>query len=824
MHTASRVKRAPRRAARNGRSGSGRRMARRTVGLLIGLGIFTATLTSAAEAYPACHAVNGVVRDPYSRPVGAANVTTSNPCAPGQPASVTDPVTGSYVISVLGTEAGGSSTLRASKLHYADTEQSVYIDPPETSSTEDSAAPSATYRVRGAEITLYFDVVTALDRPAVQSGNSRTATVRTLAPPPGDPSGHAAKVVVELPDGSTTTLPHTGASDGLNTFAGSVTMPAATTEGTRSLSICAVDLVYASSCSAAAAVVAPTRVSAVRERTLLVDNTAPVFSTAEPGAFDVLLGRTLSASWTDADTDLHAPSTIVELDGSPLPSTTAARSIQASLVGKQLGVHRLNLTVADRAGNFATKSYIFTLAELTGSSATVTLRSSTLPVTPPGGVPQRSVTFTNPVVDVPATTLALPAVTRVGFDEATRGFAFGSVQVVFRNEAGLSTTVTATAPASVDVLRLATVAPSASAVVASFPAHTALNSSFSVAVPTGYTTPGATAQLVAKSAVLGPPTAATSILESRLDGKISLGGSFNVCAKGTLDTQLACTAAAPPSATVGRGGLTYGVPVPVATGPLADPSENDRTPPSCVGCDAPQSWPDGLRQYGGGLAFGCPNVVIAGTAVNLCTGDASAATSGPAAAYLNAFIYASEGHFPAWRQDRSDVSTDVCANGEGGSRTGYSYRVAANTLAADGSGNPLVAGTYVDEHDPLRGLQEVSLGAVTGNDRQGFATQAGLDYTLTNAAELTLAPSGRYVPALDGQWVTAGGPVQASASATSNAWQFRSTLEPLGTGLNEDVQVYMGSDYRAPAVIGTYNFEFNNSFEFLLDSAGCVPN
>lgn len=800
---------------------------RRIVLLVVALAFVLGGLPQPAKAaLVVCHQVQGVVRDPFGDPVDAATIQTDSPCVAGQPGVPSAP-TGAYVIGVKGTEAGATAAVWASKPNFATSPRQTIVIEPEggTSSAGADSAATPGYRVRGSDITLYFDVFPSLDKPAVRSGDSRMVTVVTLAPPTGSSSGRSSKVLVEAPDGSFTSLTALATTNGSTTWAAPVVMPAATTEGSRAFLVCAVGTTFAGNCTAAATVGAPTRLSAVRQQLVLVDNTPPALSSVVPDAFEVITTTAFAASWNDLDSSLDAPATVVKIDGSPIPSTTSGLTTQASLASQALGVHMLSVSVADRAGNVASEEYLFTLGRLTGSPATASLRSMTVPVTPPGGVPRTTVVFSNPVVDVPATSLILPATTRVGVDQATRSFNFGAVDVIFRNEAGLTTTVSATASPSSDVQRFAALAPSASPLSVTMPSHTTTTGSISVSVPTGYTTPGATAQLVADSAPLGVPTAPTSLLKPALDGTTPVWGSFDVCAKGTLDADLSCAAGTPATAYVSRSGSAYGVMLGVAGEGLTDPSENDRTPPECDGCDAPPTWPAGVRQYGGGVSFGCPTVVIAGLTRNLCSGDARPPSVGPIGSYLNAFVSHSEGHFPVWRQDHTDAGADICPNGRDAERVGRSYRLAANNLAADGSGDPVVSGTWVDENVPLRGSQVVKLGAVNGNDQAGFEDR-DLAYTLTNEdkADLTLAANGRYVPALSGQWISAAGVVDAaaSASATSNAWEFSDAALPLGDGLAADVQVFMGTDYLAPAVLGTYSFQFNNAFHFILDSSDCT--
>lgn len=799
----------------------GRRIVLLVVALAVGLGGLP---QPAQAALVMCHQVQGTVRDPFGDPVEAATIQTDSPCVAGQPGVPSTP-TGAYVIGVKGTEAGATAAVWASKPNFATSpRQTIVIEPEGTSSDAAESTAMPGYRVRGSDITLYFDVFPSLDKPAVRSGRTRTVTVTTLAPPAGSPSVRSSKVLVEVPDGSFTSLTAIGTTNGLTTWTAPIVMPVTTTEGNRALQVCAVAVTFGGNCAAATTVDAPTRLSTVRPQLVLVDNTPPVLSSVAPGAFDVITSSTFAASWSDLDTSLDPAATLVKIDGSPVPATTTGLTAQAALSSQTLGVHLLSVSVADRAGNTASEEYLFTLGRLTGSPANASLRSTTVPVTPPGGVPRTTVVFPTPVVDVPSTTLSLPATTRVGVDQATRSFNFGAVDVIFRNEAGLTTTVSATPSPSSDVQKFAALAPSVSTVSVTVPSHTTTTGSISVAVPTGYTTAGATAQLVADSTPLGVPTAPTNLLKTTLDGSLPVWGSFDVCAKGTLDLDLSCAAGTPATAYVSRSGSAYGVMLGLAPESLTDPSENDRTPPHCDGCAAPPTWPDGVRQYGGGVSFGCPTVVIAGLTRNLCSGDTRPPTLGPIGSYLNAFVSHSEGHFPVWRQDHTDVAADICPNGRNAERLGRSYRLAANNLAADGSGDPVVSGTWVDENVPLRGAQIVKLGAVNGNDQAGFETQ-DLAYTLTNngKADLTLAANGRYVPALSGQWISAAGSVNAAApaSATSNAWEFSKADLPLGDGLNADVQVFMGTDYLAPAVLGTYSFQFNNAFYFILDSSSC---
>ncbi|MHB8671086.1 MAG: RCC1 domain-containing protein, partial [Acidimicrobiales bacterium] len=538
------------------------------------------------------------------------------------------------------------------------------------------------------------------------------------------PTGSATKVVVQKPDGSVLPLTQ-GTTDaaGYTSWSGSYTIPTSTAEGAYHPKVCAVDVAFVANCDAAEAGKPPFVATPTVTLTYIVDNMPPTVSSTTPSPYaDVLSAPTVSVTWYDngsgVDTTKNPPT--LSIDGASVPTSISgsAPTWTATTTGAVApGVHRVDATASDVAGNVASYSFLFTYVTVSDGSASATLQQiNAQPVDPQGTLPPPSnVTFTAPVAKATSFNEQLNASTWVGSGTLARPVSFDLVSVVFQNELGQATTATISGYSGSVSHNLAVLAPAGAPLKASVAAGSFAMGDLTVAVPGPpfLNTAKTTATLMAATAGLGETTSpsGSEILRSSFNQRLAVSGHLGACMEWQERAAFSTLCQAEPSpnpvttveiippalGACDSGGVCYSVFVPVQQGTDATLYT---TSPSCAaagsgtGCANGATTPASAIQEANARAIlGCGTYLFPDKITrNLCTDDGSAVQAqGYAAAYLNAWSFGDAGGgFPLWQQDHAEVSAagDHCPNGHGlsvgGAVHASTYRLGSDAVALDG--------------------------------------------------------------------------------------------------------------------------------------------
>lgn len=634
-----------------------------------------------------------------------------------------------------------------------------------------------------------------------------------LQPPMGQPFQLVRDVTAQVPAGWIR-------------WKGTWDVPTSTTEGNYAFSSCVLPSSSATTCGGA------NLISELASSQISYDVTGPVVQAFQPASFsDVTLANTISASWTDATSGVDPTTLTLLIDGNTLVTSTSGSTIMGSGATLQPGVHLLQSSARDRAGNTQTKSSIFAITSITATAATATLQSSTVPVNSSGAAPGPStVRITAPLVSVAGFNETVNASVRVGYSTVSRSFALPTTAVRFQKLNGSVIDVSVTIPTSEATHQLGIVSPSAAATSAWIPPAEMHLADVVVAVPQGYEIQGTTATLGEATASLGASSTSTPAFAVDFPSRLPISGEIQAC----LGQTVRCVSGSWAAVHIVPG--MDAPPVPIALqGVVEDPHGEERTGASCsMGC--PQAESNNSSRSGGAL-FGCTVYPIAATPINLCNGGTTATSAdGAAAVWLNAFVYqySELGTLKdfVFQQNSARPSQDICPNGTGGSIDdrirGSVFRLAANQTPLDFSASPIAGGVWrANGTSNTSTSQVVKLGAVTQFEENGQPQNAG-PFQLDSSSSLglvvnTLASNlGTYWVRTD-QTVDAFGLGRGAADAgsTVNAWQ----LDPSGkiaggAGTTQAVQLITGTNYASHGA--SLEQLIRLSFQVVLDYGECL--
>ncbi|MBI4729520.1 MAG: hypothetical protein HY775_08485 [Acidobacteria bacterium] len=663
-----------------------------------------------------------------------------------------------------------------------------------------------------------------LDPDAFNPSAPATIQVETVSTAPRE----GTKVVAELPSGDAIELSFDsefGSPNGWRRWIGSFGVAQGSPDGLYSVRACALDALAPSDCDLPEGL----RLSQQKADAYAADSLPPEVTSTSPARFaDVLELASISATWADATSGVDPASLSLAIDGTPAQASVSGATVSVAGSGIPPGIHLVELSARDLAGNLAQDSFLFTLVTLTASPATAALLEETVEVNPDGSViPPSQITFHSPRVQVSGFEEELDASTWVGYGKLERPFALGEVEVRFQNETGLATGVLTQVPAASAVHDGVTLSPSAHPLTARIPTAEMALADIAVDVPLGYGTRGSTATLVAKTVPLGPSVSVGAFLGNGLTGRVPVAGTIGVCfsgVRGGSANRVECEVDG--SAQVRKGKWA-----PAYMGVVTAPDRSDEgivrqectpSPPS-GGCVWWDSWATGL-------AVTCPTVTLAVEERNLCTGlpPLAGPTEVAWSGRLNAWVYDEPGGSPLWQQNHADDGVMSCpngqGNGQGGSLTGRTFRLVAGSAALDGSLDAILGGTWSlkppdgrDTHTKL----DVLLGAVSGNSEDAGPTEAAFQVSTANSGLVVLRQGdGYYVRDRAGR-VDALGRTTPSASATANGWQLEELTEvpdpTADLGIARRVQITTGTEFRIDPTPETYQLVATLAYQFALD-------
>lgn len=678
------------------------------------------------------------------------------------------------------------------------------------------------------DFVLPYRLSTSVSPSAFNNNPQKTLTFTTYTTAPAA----GTRAIVQLPDGSVIQLASV-VSDraGWSKWTGAWSVPAGTPDGRYTYKSCALDELAAGTCDAVVGLL----LSEVAAATYAGDSVAPVVASTWPPRFgDVLQLASITATWQDPVSGVDPASLKMWIDGVQASVSISGSSASTSASGVTAGIHLVEVEASDLAGNLRRDSFLFTLVTIAASPGTATLLEATVSVNPSGQIPPPSkVRFVAPQVAVSETTETLNATTRVGYGTSRRDFGLGAVDVVFRNELGVTTTVSVTVPPSTESHWLGALGPSTGPLKAVIGAHNTSIPDIAVSVPTGFNTSGSTASLVSKVVQLGNPLLSSgAFLSNTYSGKVPVLGTIGYCFSGdAAGRAVECDVDLSARVVAKVPGLPdQSVAVPIYQDP--DAVTNTVEPDCSKGCEGNAAGNAYWRFGSASMVLKCPAIERSPIPPrNLCSGMANQyVTNGPWGVFLNAWIYkeAGAGLFPLWQQDRASATSAQCPNGAAGSVKGWTYRVAANTTANDGSEQAIVGGTWDDpvHRNPADGF--VYLGERTGNNRK--SEPYAVAFQLSNESpigsgqfttQLVIRQEGYYVTATAEASMDARGQTTQSASSTTNGWQWDTTpdasLAVTTPGISGDLQIMTGSEFRSPKVSGNYNLSAQLAFQFVLE-------
>lgn len=791
-----------------------------------------------------CYPLVGHVTDAAGRAIPGARATTPVSCS--GPSSVDTSSSGRYELYVPGGNLGTTADVTITKTGYDTVTQRASVTP----AVSPSSVTSYTYS--NVDFTLLLQVTTTVSPTAVRPGGSVSVAVRTIAPAPGlgllD-----AKVLTTIAHGPLSLTPSRDA-DGWTTWRGSFPVPASSSEGDFGVKVCATLPNDTGTCDTGR------RLSVIRWANYNVDGTPPVLVRTGPSHLDtVTRAGQFFSHWVDYGAGMlpGAPGQRIWVDGVERTTTMSGGYGTTSLADLTPGVHTVHVLGTDRAGNTAERTQVFLLTTLAASTASARLAGATVPVNPNAAVPTPStVTFKAPAVSLDEYTATVGGNSWAGRGTLRRPFSFGTYQVEFLNETGVPKTVAVAAPTAYAQHTAGFLSVTTAPLRGYVPAASMTVSDVTVAVPTGYATPGSTATLKQGVSALGSlESFGEDLATGGYSGKVAVQGSIGACDAGEATCSIGQTPKVTLTNSLGHTDVVY-----TPAGPPEDTSKFANTYPFCE--TAPNARDDlGCTKPYAGFArshasFGCADqrVKVANrpdhaTWADLCTGtlhvDEMPAAGAPRpflSAYLNAWTHEAREddglQHPTWQQSRAELSAEggSCPNGRTGVVTAGLRRLAANT-GAEGSGTAVVAGTWREhiaeptEEDP----QTVESGRrrrPTGNG-QNVTREAVHDerrsYQLTDVLGLEALRSDRgwYELRNDG-WIDGDGTRRSDGAFgapfttwTSAGWRHD---DPEGDGvtpmLRETVHLITGSHFDRPEPAG-YRRLFVLSFQFEADFAGC---
>lgn len=806
-----------------------------------------------------CIPASGVVRDVYDNPLSGATVTVIPTGCSGRTA--TTDAQGRYQVNVP-VQAGYSSPASGSP--------SPNGQPPphpgvraQASKAGNAASAHDIYANVGPEpyndFTLRFELTASLSPSAVQSGDTISIEASTTAPPPS--ASPAGRVIARLPDGTRLDLVP-GVTDpmtGYTPWSGSTTAAENAAEGWYTIEVCAVDAAFTGDCGQAVTIGGSMLLSPLIPVDYIVDNTAPVVGTTYPSRFETILSaQFFGLQWADPGSGLDLVTAVFWLDGAVVtPIVDGSGLVGLSGSSMTPGIHLVEATLADTAGNVASDSFIFALASLDATATTASLPGVTVPVTSTGPLSGKAV-FSGVQLDVGSFTATLSASTQVGIARARRQITIGEVEVVFNNGTPLEQRLAVTSPIASSEHELAVIAPSATPLSAALPSGPATVPTFEVNAPPGYTTSGSTARLVPKTVAVDPAPMSpvgTELFEAGFSSQVVVTTAVTVCLEGDPGGSVKsnCTQAPAPTGQVyyaGRPALPLLSPV---QGPVDGDLEKSK-PPVCVpasagnGCVDPVPGDpkvDFINSAHSSLVFGCTRYRFSADGTlpevwrNLCTGTDAPVLSpdGYLGAYVNGWVFHDwGGGFPFFQQDHVDPAEDLCPNEPSGSGRvrGSAYRTAANVQALDGaSGGGLIGGAF-KRHSDLATDPQVRLGASTratsaSDEIVGIqtSTEADQGYVIAPSGALMVTSLGQnegYYHVVGGTSIDALRTRLQDPLATANAWDADGV--PLANASDKPrttsrVQLVTGTEFRTPAPDG-YALLARLEVQFVADFSGCT--
>jgi hypothetical protein len=755
-----------------------------------------------------CFRTAGTVRDALGNAVVGATVQAPTTCT--ESTAVTDS-TGAYVVKIKGSpiSASASATATAAGMNAA----------------SKTIGSGVSYSGNN-DFVLTYRMTSNILPAAFRPGSGAEIRVETTAPTTaGVPQGWTLTASFSHPETNAVTDEWVLIDDdsaGSGAQAASVAPPTTryrrgftsmTTapEGSFQVSVCAVPAGFVGTCVNAAA--AGLAVSNIVSPAYAIDATPPLFQASSPAQLRTIAASPtgVSFTWFDRYAGVASSGARVWIDGVERPvAVVGSQTFVTSSNSPALnpGLHSARAVVTDRAGNQAERAIVFTVGLLSPGAADAVVQEQTVEVNPDGDVPGPSqVTLPSPAVAVHGFKETLSSTTWVGHSSIKRDAVFGTLEVVFRNPAGVESLPQSVAvPTLSSTHEFAALAPTVGPLDAWIKPTVEHLPDIVAEVPLGFGVHGSTATLRPKTAALGVSAALPGFLLQPLP------------ALSVLDGQLSSCFAAPGIATcrydersgASVAGWAVGVP---RDGP-ADPSGWATGYPDCRRTDGQPCGPSAPAYQGASAHFGCPYSAVTGITgfVNLCNGSVSpseGAESSYLDAYLNAWLYTdSDGGYPLWQQNHVAPGPGApCPNGSpNGMVTASLQRVVVNAFGPPAAVPVRVAGTFADSTAVLDEIS-VMLGTETGPNEHSVSSQTGSDpvwaatplgFQLAKTAPF--ARTGRYLISASNAYTPSGAPVAyGDASAAGHMWQYSDGPATTVTPVLDDVALVSGARYAQDA-------------------------
>jgi hypothetical protein len=289
-------------------------------------------------------------------------------------------------------------------------------------------------------------------------------------------------------------------------WTGNWVVPVGTADGVYTYQACVVQTVGSVGCS----VENSDLISDVAGYTYVVDSVSPVISPTAPVPEHNTVSRrpAISAAVTDALSGVA--SRTFSLDGTSRSATVSGSTYSFTPTADlSLGIHTVQISATDLAGNSATRSWRFNVVTLTATSALAHMTSQTVNVNPNNAVPPPStVTFNNVQMTLDAYSATLSSSLHVGQGTLNRAMTGAAASVTFVNSAGLQQVVTTSLPTVQFAARVATAFAESDPVTVSPRVGSAVIPALTVSVPVGFNGPDSTATVAMVATQVGGVTAA----------------------------------------------------------------------------------------------------------------------------------------------------------------------------------------------------------------------------------------------------------------------------------------------------------------------------
>lgn len=212
-----------------------------------------------------------------------------------------------------------------------------------------------------------------------------------------------SRVLVHAPDNSVHALvrdSNYSSYPGWARWTSSYSLVSGSPEGKYIFRSCVLDISSTGDCDAASGIVLSNVESADRRPFFFVDRTSPFVSSVQPGdKQDVTSTRpTFVVEGTDGLSGIDSNKATLTVDGLPVPRYGSYFWSDGEL---SLGKHAASVTIWDKAGNTAVKSWMFNVNKVSGTSPEITLA---LPL------PEKEIPLGANSVEFPAVKLAIPTI------------------------------------------------------------------------------------------------------------------------------------------------------------------------------------------------------------------------------------------------------------------------------------------------------------------------------------------------------------------------------------------------------------------------------